>query len=234
MKKFLRYFLPIIAFFIIGLILANYVVMPIIVRTGKDTRVPNVCNLSLNEAIDELKRCRLQGVVVERRFDPIIEEGKIIIQEPLPDVNVKRGRIINLSVSLGPQTVKIPYLQGVNIQKGRMILEKLGLNIESIDSIYSDSIPGGEIVRTIPEAETEVKKGEQVTIFVSKGIILNMPNLMGQDINQARQIIKKLGLAIGEVKEVEASGKKGNIILQNPEPEKIVVPGDTVSLMIIK
>lgn len=234
MKKIILYASIIIAFFILGIIIANFLIMPSIVHMGEEVVVPNVCNLSLEKALEELDKKQLEGVVTERRYDYVIEEGKIIIQDPLPEANVKVGRIINLTVSLGPETVRVPYLTGVDHEKGTLIMERLGLNIESVEYLFSDSIAEGKIMKTIPEAEVEVKKGDDVKLIVSKGLIMKMPDLAGVSLDDARVMLENMGLVLGDVKEVEGSGTKGSIILHSPEPDQIVNSGDTVSVMVIR
>ncbi len=234
MKKSFIYLITILGFFIIGILIANLVIMPYIVQKGKTVSVPNVCNLPLEDGIEELKTQNLEGVVTERRYDQIIEEGCVIVQNPLPDTRVKTGRIINLAVSMGMETIKVPYLQGVDIEKGKLIIKKLGLTIDTIDFLFADSVEKDKIIETIPKPEQELKKGDAVKFIVSKGLILKMPNLTGKDLGEAKTILKKMGLILGEIKEVEASGTKGNIIVQSPEPDQVVNTGDTISVMVIK
>ncbi len=234
MKRILVYLLVIIAFFIVGAIMANFVIMPMLVHRGREVIVPNVCNMSLENATKELEDRGLEGLVSERRYDQIIEQGYIIIQEPLPDEKVKSGRIIHLTVSLGPQVIKVPFLTGVNIDKGELILKKLGFKIEKIEYVNSDTITRGEIIRTIPEPDIELTKGDAIELIVSKGPILMMPDLTGKTQQDYEILLNKMGLILGEVKEVEGSGVKGSVIVQNPAPEEVVEPGDTVTLMVIK
>jgi len=233
-KKFYIYLITVVVFFVIGVVITNFVIMPSVVHLGKEVTVPNVCNLPLEDAIQELKKHNLEGIVTERRHDRIINEGKILIHDPLPGAKVKVGRMISLSVSLGPESVKIPYLTGIDIEKGKLIIKNLGLVIERIDSSFSDSLTKGKIIRTIPEFETEVKKGDAIRVVVSKGIVLRMPNLLGIKLSKAKGVLRNMGLIIGEIKEVEASGTRGNIIIQHPEPEHIVHLGDTINVMVIK
>ncbi len=234
MKKIILLVAAVAIVFIIGVLIANFLIMPLLVHKGEAIEVPNVCNLPLNEALKQLKQVNLEGVIKERRYDPIIESGNIIIQEPLPGSRVKKGRIINLTVSLGPETLKVPFLTGVNLEKAKLILKNLGLLIATIDSLYSDSIPAGAVIKSLPESGTEIHKGEKIRLIISKGIILKMPNLLGKPLDRAKEILKKLGLVIAEVKSVEGSGEKGTVIIQSPEADKIVNIGDSASLMIIK
>ncbi|KPK69820.1 hypothetical protein AMJ87_09865 [candidate division WOR_3 bacterium SM23_60] len=234
MKKFYIYTFVIFAFFVIGIVIANFLIMPSIVRMGKETLVPNVCNISLDEALENLKQKKLEGIVIERRHDHIIEEGRIIVQEPLPGARVKAGRIINLTVSLGPQTIKIPFLTGIGVDKGRSILQRLGLGIKSVEWVFSDSIARTIIIKTVPPPESELTKGDAVTIIVSKGSVLKMPKLVGVHIREAEDILSKMGLVLAEVREIEGSGTKGYILVQNPEAGQDVAYGDSISLMVIQ
>jgi beta-lactam-binding protein with PASTA domain len=234
MRRSLIYAGIILAFFVIGVLIANFLVMPLLVGRGEEVSVPNVCDLTLDEAVEELNNFGLEGVVVERRFDQIIEEGNVIIQEPLPDARVKKGRIINLTVSLGPETIKVPHLTGVSYEQGVSIVRRLGLVIAGVDSVFSDSVEIGGIIGTVPEAEDAVKKGDGIKLILSKGLIRKMPNVVGVQLSRAQVTLEKMGLIVGKVEEITGSGQKGTIIVQNPEPGRIVNSGDTVTIMVIK
>jgi serine/threonine-protein kinase len=106
--------------------------------------------------------------------------------------------------------------------------------ITKIDSAFSDSIEPGRVIGTSPEAETNVKKGDSITLILSKGIIKKMPNIVGMQLSQAQLSLEQMGLILGIIEEVQGSGKKGAIIVQNPEPGRIVNSGDTVRVMVIK
>ncbi len=234
MKRFLTYLIIVLIFFIIGLLMANFLLIPMVVRKGEEISVPNVCNLPLDSATMVLKKAGLQSVVTERRYDQIIEQGRIIIQEPLPDTKVKKGRIVNISVSLGPEKIVVPALSGLEFAKAKQIIERLGLIVGDIDTIFSDSIGEGRVIQTVPEPETEVKKGDAIKIILSKGIFLKTPNLVGLKIDSAKVILKNLNLILGSITEVEGTGEKGTIIIQNPQPDQLVNKGDTINLMVVK
>ncbi len=234
MKRFLTYLITILIFFIVGLLLANFLLMPLFVRKGEEIVVPNVCNMPLDSATAILKKAGLQSVVTERRYDRIIEEGRVIIQEPLPDTKVKKGRIINLSISLGLEKIVLPVLSGLDYQKAKQIIDRLGLVVSDIDSLYSDSISEGKIIGTIPEAESELKKGDDINLIISRGIILKIPSLIGLKLDEAKRTLKALNLILGSVTEIEGTGEKGTVVVQNPQPDQVVNVGDTVDLIIVK
>ncbi len=226
--------ITILIFFIVGLLLANFLLMPLLVRKGEEIIVPNVCNMPLDSATAILKKSGLQSVVTERRYDRIIEEGRVIIQEPLPDTKVKKGRIINLSISLGLEKIVLPILSGLDYQKAKQIIDRLGLVIGDIDSLYSDSIGEGKVIGTIPEAESELKKGDEVKLIISRGVIFKLPSLIGLKLDEAKKTLKTMNLILGSVTEIEGTGEKGTVVVQNPQPDQIVNVGDTVDLIVVK
>lgn len=234
MKRILVFAGIVLLVFILGVMLANFIIMPAYVRRGTEITVPNVCTMPLDSAITVLKQTGLQAVVTERRYDPIIAEGEVIIQDPLPNAKVKKGRIVNLSVSLGVEQITVPFLIGLDFERARSILEKTGLAIEEVDSVYSDSVPAGKIVRTIPDADTPLKKDDGLRLVVSKGLIITMPMLVGMSLERAQDTLARLGLAVREIQETEGGGEPGVIVVQNPRPDEKVNQGDSVSLMVIK
>jgi len=234
MKKTLVYIGIIMLFFIIGVVVANFIIMPLVVQRGKVISVPNVVHMTMDNAIAELGKRDLEGIVVERRFDPIVEQGRIIIQDPLPDTRVKSGRLVNLTVSLGPETIRVPFLIGIDADKAELIIKRLGFIIDAVDYQHSDTVSMNKVIATIPVTETEMRKGDGVTLIVSKGPILKMPNLGGMTIEQAQPMLDSMGLMLGEVKEVDGSGTAGTILIQDPAPDQVVERGDSITIMIIK
>ena len=112
--------------------------------------------------------------------------------------------------------------------------EYADFTIEKIDYVNSDTITRGEIIRTIPEPEIELTKGDAIKLIVSKGPVLLMPDLTGKTQREYEILIEKMDLILGEVKEVEGSGVKGSVIVQSPAAEEVDEPGDTITLMVIK
>jgi serine/threonine-protein kinase len=108
------------------------------------------------------------------------------------------------------------------------------LIIEEIDSAYSDSIDRGKIIRTYPDVDSEIVKGGSIRILYSRGILLKMPSLVGLTLTQARDTLAKLNLVIREIKEVEGSVAKNTVMVQHPEPDKLMNPGDSVNLIVVK
>ena len=110
--------------------------------------------------------------------------GKIINQLPEPGDMVEKGRTVYVTVSLGPKPadVKIKDLVGLSKTEAHSYLQSLNLGLDvSFKEDYHDTIAAGNVIKSNPEADTVLRKGQKVTLTISLGreIQMNdMPNLL--------------------------------------------------------
>ena len=95
-------------------------------------------------------------------------------------------------------TVIVPDLIGKDVVFVLEQLTDLGLNTKVRGSEYSETIPKNHIIFQDPDADSEIKKGRDVKIVLSKGTqSILMPNLVGLPDRQARIILEENGLCPG-------------------------------------
>lgn len=234
MKKPLIYLAGIALFFILGVLVFNFLVMPLLVRSGQAITVPDVCGKDEAEAERILREARLKVSIEAHRFDPVIAKGKIVIQEPLPGRKVKAGRTVALVVSKGVEKLALPYILGLELEKARQILDKYDIQIVAVDSAFNDSVMEGRIAAANPGPGEEVPKGSKVSVTVSLGQGIAVPDFSGMKIDEATALIREKMLSLGEVKEIEGSGEPGMIMLQSPNAGILVQVGDSVNLVVVK
>ncbi|MBO5387311.1 MAG: PASTA domain-containing protein [Lachnospiraceae bacterium] len=58
---------------------------------------------------------------------------------------------------------------------------------------YSDTVEKGLVIRTNPDIDMEINTDEAVTIYISKGPKIVMPDVIGMDKEQAKQVIEAIG-----------------------------------------
>ncbi len=152
--------------FFVGLIIANYIVMPWLTRAHAVVEVPEVCGKPLDIAREILKSAGLVPVVDTTRYDPTVPKGYVISQKPLPTKRVKKGREVHLIVSAGYEKVVIPFVRGLPAAKAIELLLDKGFRIERIKYVESD-LPSNHVVRTSPPENSEVLKGTGITLYLS-------------------------------------------------------------------
>ena len=130
-------------------------------------------------------------------------------------------------------TVVVPDLTGKDVVYALEILTDLGLNTKVRGSEYSADIPKNQVIFQSPEPGTEMKKGRDIKIILSKGPqFITMPNLLGLSLQQARIVLEDNGLCGGEFSGIySASSHPDQIVSQVPRPGNMVKRGTCVDLL---
>ncbi len=203
--------------------------------TVDEVDVPDVIGLSLQEAVEALEEVELEHSVLEEVPHDEIPEGHIISQFPEAERTVKKGREVELVLSTGPVRLEVPSLVGLKELEAKIILQDMEL-VAEITEEYSTSVPAGEVISQNPREGTNLKKGDIVTLVISKGTEpFRMPNLVGRSLADARDWIELYRLSMGDVDErYSSSVPEGQVIEQSPEAGEMVHPQDTVDLVVSK
>jgi beta-lactam-binding protein with PASTA domain len=211
----------------------------VIVAVPKLIVMPNLLNRSIEQARMILNEYKLVlRTATERESDT--QPNIILEQEPKAGVKIKAGSLVDLIVSKQRQTIQtvaMPDLINKTISAARELLNQRKLQLGLVDSMASDQVPN-TIISQSPEAYTKVEVGSTVNVIVSKQEKfpepVEVPNLINLKLEQARELINRVGLQLGQVKE-EESNKAPNLVLsQNPEAHTKVDSGSVVDLIISK
>ncbi|NLY43576.1 MAG: Stk1 family PASTA domain-containing Ser/Thr kinase [Clostridiaceae bacterium] len=160
---------------------------------------------------------KITVVEVRQEFNDEVEKGKIISQDPSPNTMIKYPQTIEVVVSKGPKTVKVPDLTNKEYRQAEIELERKDLSYR-VTYEYHDTIPEGIVIRHIPEAGVEVKVGETVHLFVSQGREIKMvkvDNYVGKTEDEAKRMIGQAGLVVGDITTEVNERPKGTVISQS-------------------
>ncbi|RAK04072.1 serine/threonine-protein kinase [Halanaerobium saccharolyticum] len=199
--------------------------------------VPDIEGESLAEARGMVSEVGLNLVENEERvFSEEIAANHIVSQQPAAGARVKQSRPLNITVSKGPQLIEIPDFVGSSLREALIELDNLSLNSGDIQYIFRLSEEPGTVINQIPAAGAEVEKGNEVTIFVSRGerdISVRMPDLTGLTQSEAFSMIRENGLNIGQVS-VETSNRfaEGHVISQSVRAGEYLPRGIAVDFVI--
>ncbi len=214
--------------FIVGMF---WIVNPL--EKTDDVVVPNLIGVQYEE-LSQYQDFRFEIVTPE--YSAKYDRGQIIKQSPNEGKTVKTGSTIQITVSLGPDLVKIPNFQNYDLNIVAKHLRQLGVNYTVVEA-YDDTIPDGKIIKTEPAASEEVTEGSKIVLYLSRGPqvkIINMPDLSGLTLAGARTYLLSYGLKAGVVTEEISSELKGTVIKQDPAPGTPVELGSYVNLTLAK
>jgi len=162
------------------------------------------------------------------------EKGVIFEQKPSHGRTVKTGAKITVRVSAGQEIVELPNFINQEATAVFAQLRDLNLKYAQVD-VFSNTIPSGFVVATDPGAGSQIPGGSTVTVHVSMGPdskVVEVPDLGGMSLEQARQELAKAGLNAGSINYRESEAESGTVIGQNPSPESQISEGAYVNLTV--
>lgn len=126
--------------------------------------VPDVALLDLDLAVDVLQAAGLkQGVVDTVRADE--DFGTVVAVTPAPGAVVQPGRAVDLSVSSGPASVRVPDLTGLPLGAARDRLRGMGLRVGTLQQRFDGK--AGTVLEQSPAAGEMLPRGGAVNLTIS-------------------------------------------------------------------
>ncbi len=161
------------------------------------------------------------------------EEGIIYEQDIQENRPIKSGQIVNVSVSKGIKTVKVPDVSNLTSDAAISMLKSYGF-LTTINNKEDAEVSEGYVISTEPPAHTEVRPGEQIVVYVSTGseeTSARVPNLVGFDYDEAASILEGKGFLVSRV-EVDSNEDEGVVVGQNVSPYDVVEKGTEIQLTV--
>ena len=132
------------------------------------------------------------------------------------------------------QEVAVPPLVGLSPPEAERAISGLGLSMSIERQYYSPQVPEGKIMSQLPLPGTKVRRGWQVRVAQSLGPIrVAIPDVTGQSEHAAELNIKRRGLDIASLADVDAAGIPADQVLaQNPSANSAQVAAPKISLLV--
>lgn len=192
--------------------------------------VPNVVGKQLSVATRLLEERHLR-VSSSEVTNSDVPAGQVISQSPEPGESVKEQRLVHLVVSKGAGDITIPDLQGMSFDQAREKLKSLGLSIGKVTYVSDTSKDDGVVISQGLQAGGKASKGATVDITVNqtKSSTIEIPNVVGMTIKEAKEALGNLGLSISKI---SGSNEDTAIVTDvSPAPGSAVKRDESVSLV---
>lgn len=205
------------------------------INSGQFTKVPPLLAKTEKEARDRLATAGLDVGEVTEAFSDTVERGTVISTDPKAGARIRSHDPVALTLSKGPETVRLPDLDGYPLDKARDVLKDEGLEPGMVTREFSDGVPRGSVISTKPGKGTKVRAGSAVALTVSKGSPVDVPDVTGEDLEDARADLEEAGLKVKIAPErVNSEHDAGQVARQNPGEGRQIAEGDTVTLTLSK
>src|SRR5580698_8372192 len=129
--------------------------------------------------------------------------------------------------------VSVPDLMGKTPVEARRMAEASGFQFEVERQYYSPKVPEGRILSQLPPPGTQIRRGWQIRVAQSMGPQrMQIPNVLGQSQRAAELNIRRRGLDVGAVAEIQLpSAQFDQVIAQDPAPSASGISVPKISLL---
>lgn len=248
MKKFIQEH-PIISNLLLmllifaGLTIVVYFAMDFGTRHSARRTVPDFVGLTMEDAEHFADRRDLEVIANDSLYVPSYPGGVVLEQHPLNGTVVKPGRKVYVTISsINQRKAVVPYVANRTLRQALHLLETAGFSIEKIqyvrdittNYVLAEFVNGEEIVDG-STLQANVGSGVVLRVGVAaKATALNVPQLNGLTLFEAKHKLWETGLNVGEVTfdpgipALERDDAK--VYYQSIKPMKGVWYGESVSL----
>ena len=226
---------PPVAWIWVGILLTVAVIVAVVffvanLQPGKppvssSVSVPNVAGSTYSAAASALDKKDLKPVKVEENSDSV-DKGTVIRTDPGSGVNVGRNQNVNVVVSLGPERVPVPELNGQSQAAAQQSLDDAGFRLGAISSDYSADVPEGTVLSSDPESGSLHTKGIVINLTISNGKV-QLPDVTQQQYSAAKATVEQLGLTVTPAPSYSCTG---GLVTQQDTPAGDVAQGSAVTL----
>nr|WSS68404.1 Stk1 family PASTA domain-containing Ser/Thr kinase [Streptomyces sp. NBC_01175] len=205
------------------------------INSGQFTRVPSLLGQTQSAAEKRLADEGLDLKGVERAYSDTVKRGTVISSDPGSGKRIRGNDAVKLVISRGPEIVKVPDVESLALAEARRELKKTGLAPGMVTREFSEEIDRGKVIRTDPRAGTERHPDSAVALVVSKGSPVDVPDLTGLSVEDAKDALDEAGLKAKVLPDrVNSPEEAGEIARQTPGSGAEAAEGDTVELTVSK
>ncbi|MEU8530870.1 Stk1 family PASTA domain-containing Ser/Thr kinase [Streptomyces sp. NPDC048629] len=205
------------------------------INSGQFTRVPSVLGRTEAEATKRLADSGLDVASTKRAFSDAYARGTVMDTDPDPGERIRGNDAVTLTISRGPEIVKVPNLKGKRLAEAKKLLAADGLVPGVITQAFSQDIPQGAVISSDPEPGTERRPDSAVALVVSKGVPVDVPDVTGESVSEATTTLRDAGLKVKVAPEqVFSPEAAGSVAAQSLAEGSRAAAGDVITLTVSK
>ncbi|MGW6553404.1 Stk1 family PASTA domain-containing Ser/Thr kinase [Streptomyces sp. NPDC055051] len=205
------------------------------INAGQFTRVPAVLGQTEQVAAGRLADAGLELGTTRRAFSDVYERGTVMGVDPAPGERVRNHATVTLTLSRGPEIVKVPNLKNKPLDEAKRILAEQGLAPGLVTTEFSTTVAQGAVIGSDPEPGTERAPDSAVALLVSKGAPVDVPDVTGETVDDATATLREAGLQVSVAPErIHSPEDAGAVAAQSLAEGSRAAKGDAITLTVSK
>jgi serine/threonine protein kinase len=194
--------------------------------------VPNLDGLSEEEATAKLDQLNFTNVAAApaKETEDCGETPSVIAQTPTANTRIALNDPVTYTLCKAPDQVTVPKnLVGSTQDAADDALKAVNLDpdFDQVDSAQ----PEGRVVE-VEKAGQQVEVGTKITVKISRGNLVEVPNVVGQTQVAAEALLRASQFEV-RVRLVDQDGEPGTVVDQDPPAKRTRPKGSTVTIVVI-
>ncbi|MGW3307050.1 Stk1 family PASTA domain-containing Ser/Thr kinase [Streptomyces sp. NPDC001073] len=201
----------------------------LVVSTGAPkVVVPSVVGQNVDDATSTLEGDKYKFVVKTKQKVSGEDPGTVLDQDPALGAEVQKGTTITLTVAKAQAKSTVPDVSGKSCDDAKAQMQQNDLVGNCTDVATTDTNLNGKVVATSPTAGTQVDKNSAVNIQIGKVSQTQVPNVVGQTVKNAKQILQQNGFTNIQFTGNSDQGDNAIVTQQDPgQGTQVNDPGST-------
>ena len=181
---------------------------------GRYTTTPKFIGQTQAQAVAAARKAGFEIRYGSPLFEEKIPKNTVVSQQPAATERIRRGGVIMLTLSRGPERYTVPSDVGKPFDVVQSDLNELKMVVRRVDT-YSDAYPADYVVSLNPKPGSVQPPNTTITVTVSKGKApITVPKVVGMDFNTANQTLTNLGLTVAQTQK-QSDQPAGQVIAQS-------------------
>ncbi|GHJ46603.1 putative serine/threonine-protein kinase PknB [Catellatospora sp. TT07R-123] len=207
-----------------GLILAN---------RPKDVTVPNLFGKTEEEARAVLTADGLKGHLGDPVRNSTCTPERVAEQNPEQGQTVKENAEVVYRICNGKPTTTVPALKGLTKEDAMTQLQSANLTGNFVDE--PSNLPANTVTRSDPNTGTSLSVGSTVTVYISKGDLVEVPGVVGKPVDQAQAQLELAGFKVRIAYATTTdAGQAGTVKNQDPGSGTLKQKNSQVTIVVWK
>jgi eukaryotic-like serine/threonine-protein kinase len=220
-------FLAILLLIVLGL--AAYLLPKMFASPSDQVQVPRLAGLTDNQARAKISDAGLDVGTVSRDYSSKVAANHVISQDPAPDEFVDKNSTVSYTLSLGTHPTKVPSIVGED--RAAAEADLAAAHLQGIFKKVDSDQPQGTVVSTDPTPGTQVARGSQVSVSVSRGP-KKVPDVVNLTQDEAEAKLRDAGFVPKVSDDNSSTEPKGTVTGQTPPAGSPLQQGSPVYITV--
>ena len=241
--------ITIFAFVILLIMLLSSIILNYYTGHGEKMPMPDLRGKTFSQVAEIASKYGFELQVVDSIFLPNQKKGTVVDHTPKPGVNIKKNRVIFLTVSsFNPELIKMPDMVNTSLRQAKTMLETYGLELGRLhykpdyaENYVLEQLFNGKKIK----GGSKIQKGSKIDLVLGMGIgdgtKAEVPNLVGLSYREALSLISTSMLNVGATVfdgEVKSYIDSLDVVVWKQDPSfgdgKQLIPGSIIDIWLKK